>query len=212
MSRKNGAIIQQASGDYRRLLELGLHRHLGYAQEYGFDYWPIFGEMRPTPNRHVYWEKPYLIRRAIEAGYTYIVAADSDVLITGTEDLRDAFPESGFGAVWHHMDVWGCPRAYDHFNIGVLYVRADRHSEYFVEEWIDQGDSDHYWHDQHAFHQLCHSDHYAGIVTEISRRWHSTPAFPAAHEEQIQVRAWHGCGSVEARQQAMEAYIRGRVL
>lgn len=211
--RRDGVIIQQASGPYKELLRIGLSRHLHFAEQWGFDYWPIFGETRPAePERHVYWEKPSLIAQALEARYKYIVAMDSDVLIVGEEDLRAAFPErGGIGAVWHGMEDWGGKDAYDHFNCGVLYVQNSAMVREFVTDWLREDDQGHYWHDQHAFNNLLRREaYYDLLVTEISRRWHSCPPHFAANPEDAQVMAWHGGGTVEERARAMDGFIRGR--
>lgn len=210
--RRNAVIVQQATGAYQALLQRALPHHLAYAEAHGFDYWPLFGEMRPTPWRHPYWEKAYLIRQAMRAGYAEIVAMDSDTLIVGQEDVRLAVPAEGVGAVWHARDDWNDKDAYDHYNVGVLYVRNGARAQDFVAEWIDQGDNAHPWHDQHAFNAVAGLSRYAGLVQQIPRRWHSTPPHFAAATEDTQVMAWHGGGSVEARLQAMDRCFRERGL
>jgi hypothetical protein len=211
--RKDAVIIQWSSGPYKQWLRLTMQRHLDYAERHQMDCWLLFGEARPEhPLRPVNYEKAHLIRQALLAGYETIIAMDSDVLIVGNEDLRNAVPEQGFGAVWHAMEDWGSDHGYDHYNIGVLYVRSSNLVMQFINDWLCAEDAGHPWRDQHIFNQLCWTPRYQSIVQQIDRRWHSTIPNHASEDPNPQVVAWHGGGSVEARLQAMQDYLSERAL
>lgn len=211
--RKDAVIIQQSSGPYVEWLKLGMNRHLAYAEAHGFDTWFIFGEARPLSlGRPVNWEKAHLIHQALLAGYETVIAMDSDVQIVGDEDLRNAVPAEGIGAVWHVMEEWGAPHCYDHWNVGVLYLRSSALVLSFVEAWLDVRHEGHEWFDQHAFNTLAKQPPYEGLIVEIDRRWHSTIPHHASSDPNPVVVAWHGGGSIEARAKAMREYLQERGL
>lgn len=207
--RSDCVLIQQASGPYKELLELALPHHLAYVKRHGMDYWPIFGEARDAGYAlHPYWDKVALINQAFDAGYERVIWLDSDALIIGDDDLREAMPQDGIGAVWHSLD-WGDSQLYDHFNAGVIYL-SGKQSEDFAYRWYGNammdGGNDHPWHDQHVLNEMAKRE--PGIVQEIDKRWHSTYPYQMSDDlPGIQVMAWHGYGNIATRKAAMQACL-----
>ncbi len=215
-NRKDAVIIQNACENSQPLLDLTLNIHREYCIRHDFDYWPIFGRFMPDNlGKEGVWEKTYLIRLALEAGYEKVIFLDCDCLIVTDEDLREACPPNAIGCTWHaSKDGWksadpeGKYNLYDHFNIGAMYISNCEDVRRFVEEWWNTNPGTHCWSGQHAF--MLAGGNWGmsddrGCLAKIDTRYNST--FPEQMSEQPAVMAWHGYGNLPTRYQAMKEAI-----
>jgi hypothetical protein len=209
-NRSDCVLIQQASGPYKALLVLTVQRHLAYCEMMDMDYWPIFGEARAAYHRTLpHFDRVSLIRTALEAGYKGVIWLDADCVILGTDDMREAIPERGIGALWCESE-WSDPEQYNHWCTGALYFHNSKTVEDFVSSWICCEHVEHGWQDQHAFNGIVRNM-YTNIVKPISRHWHTIlPDFPPEDDRVPQVVAFHGYGDLQQRYNAMEALFTGQ--
>ena len=190
-------LIQQATGDHQKLLDLTSGIHRKYCQDHGFDYWCIYGVPRGLDGRHTYWAKVALLLQGIAAGYEQVVWLDADTLIVTEEDL----PRHTLGMTWNKgLDKEGF---YDHFNCGAIYATDD--AEWFLQDWDSTDEKDHPWHDQHALHIARQKWGIDSPITAIDRRWNSTPFTPSDNPA---VLAWHGYGTLQDRHEAMQEAVK----
>lgn len=218
---KDALLIQQSDGVHAYLLSATLADHAAYCRRFDFDYWPIFGTALTGKDacRHAFWNKVSLLRKAVEAGYRYIVWLDSDCWIEDDRrDLRDACPEDGLGLVWHGKGEWvEGPECYDHWNCGAVYVGNGVQAERLLKQWWNSPDDGHCWHDQHAFNVHAVPGYEKlwrkpAPITKLGFEWNAVPFEPFAHERPV-VAAWHGYSHlIEERLNAMQAYMQARKL
>lgn len=204
--RSDCVLIQQASGDYKPLLELTVGRHLAYCRLHNMDYWPIFGEARSRLSKTLpHYDRATLLETALEAGYKKVIWLDADSVIYGGDDMREAVPHRGIGALWCE-GKWE-PPMYDHFCTGVLYVRNSAESRFFMRVWKETDCKNHGWQDQHAFNQMLSTFEWAkGFVKKIDRHWHTIlPNYPPLDSRPPAVVAFHGYGDLETRLQCMRS-------
>ncbi len=213
----NALLIQQASGPHTFLLDLTVKDHSNYCRKHAFDYWPIYGSALTAEDagRHAFWSKVALLRKAVDAGYEYIVWLDSDCYIADdTRDLRDACPDDGIGLVWHGKPTWPeSPDCYDHFNCGAVYIGNGRNAWRLLEKWWKAPDDGHFWHDQHAFNRHAIRNFEIAYlrpapVTMLGYEWNAVPFVEFACERPV-VAAWHGyLTDIVGRLEAMQAFIQ----
>jgi hypothetical protein len=175
------------------------------------DYWPIFGEARPSlcggffKNQPPHYDRVYLISVAIKAGYESIIWLDADCVILGCEDMRRGVPDddrSAIGALWCEAE-WADPEQYNHWCTGALYIKANWAAD-FIGAWIKQDFMGHGWIDQHAFNLVSRDKYFKDVVTPISRHWHAIlPNFLPEDDSTPQVLALHGYGTLEQRLETM---------
>lgn len=213
--RNDSIIIQQATGAHTYMLNLTVKDHANYCLKHKFDYLPLYADALTgkDKDRHAFWNKVYLIRKAISDGYRYVIWLDSDCYIADdTVDLRDVCPDDGYGLTWHksdNWDTWG-ENLYDHHNMGAIYCGVGERSKLLTELWWESSDFEHVWHDQHAFNKDALKKYRIRTladppITQLGYEFNSTREFNA---EKPVVAAWHGYGTMEQRIFAMQTFIQ----
>ena len=127
---------------------------------------------------------------------------DADTLIADPcSDLRDACSPDAISCTWHSFHGW-TNGAYDHHNIGAIYMERSTWLSGFASDWGAADLSVHHWGEQHAFNQ-----NHAPKRT-IGCEWNSASLW--IHPKPI-VMGWHGVGTVEERAGfiAKEIVMRG---
>lgn len=171
-------VLQLAIGGWHeQLLELTKERHRALSNKYGYTYQVVTSR---TCTRHLYWEKPLAIQRAINDGYSSVAYLDADtVWIDGPLIV----PETPLGAVLHKDPM-------DHYNLGVLYVNCqhDRTTELF-DLWLNTSDDNHLWHEQYSLYKILQED--PSYMTQIGYEWNSLVYNELSHPNPFVI-AWHG--------------------
>lgn len=218
---RDALLIQQADGEHVHLLNLTIRDHADYCARHGFDYWPVYGSALTgkDSDRHAFWNKVALLRKAAADGYQYIVWLDSDCWIEDPEtDLRDACRPDRIGMVWHGKKYWPeGPECYDHYNCGAIYIGNGREVQRLLKLWWNSPDDNHPWHDQHAYNKHA-LDEYERLCKRPSPsfclryEWNAVPFEPFTCSYAV-VAAWHGYHrDLSLRHEAMEEYIRAAKL
>lgn len=193
----NAVLIQQAYPGlgYEQMIELTQERNAEYCKRFGFDYQvsidPIVHEWDV---KHGGWAKIELIRRALDAGYQYVVWLDADAMIYDIEtDLRDGCP-NGIGASWHRIPQW------NHWNVGVLLIQNTPQVKDFIIEWLSKfpGANDG-WFEQGEFNRLGMK---SKVVHTLSDKWNSTVNVNIVPDAVIL--GFHGYGDAKQRYEAMK--------
>lgn len=202
-------VIQFATGKYEEQLALTYLIHSKACQKYGY----IFTVTNKQENpHHPYWEKPLLCRKAIQAGATQVVWLDADTLWTGDHPL-DPPLTSIIGCTQHvgfngPMNINKPQYTYDHYNAGVFYLDSSDKDKalQFIDNWYNEPDDNHQWHDQHSLNKLFIRD--PGLVTKLDMRWNSVEHNPGYRSQDPVVRAWHGGGGPDRVLAAMKSTIK----
>jgi len=115
------------------LLMLVHSRHVSYCTVHEMDYWCFYSDVTSTwPPENGGWAKLLLIRKALQAGYTFVIWLDADTLIKDlTTDLREGCPLEDVGAVEFIRNTWGI-----HRNVGALYLRNTTRNNYTIDMWL----------------------------------------------------------------------------
>jgi glycosyltransferase involved in cell wall biosynthesis/predicted O-methyltransferase YrrM len=195
-AQSDAILVQCASGDQVRLLELTRRRHEEYARAHGMDYLCRCGPRQSE--RHPCWDKIPLILEVLRDGkHDQIFWLDADTMIVDrTRDLRAALPADAWLGMVHHGEP-------PYFNNGVMYIRNTPMSRAFFEElwrtWpVPEG-----WLDNETLIALLRRDaaKWPGVCL-LPDEWNST-----IHQNECRrpvVRAWHGYGDAAARYVSME--------
>lgn len=207
MTRSDCVLIQQASGDHKRLLALTQHLHNQYCERHQIDYWCFYGCPVDIGDRAPNWPRVKLMQQAQAAGYTFIVWLDADCLIVGDADLREACARPGFNMTWHDMSAWKQEGIYDHWSTGAVYIKSYKSLAVDLDAWWDRSDEGHGWADQNAFN-LVARDMAIRAPHSIDPKWNSI--HPHFLSPEPAVMAWHGFGDVDLRYRAMAAEINKR--
>lgn len=201
-------LIQAASGEHKKLLNLTREAHQSYCERHRIEYRPCF--FKDGLDRHPMWEKVDLIAEALREGYGKVIWLDADTLIVDQSvDISEGVPDRNIGATFHRLD-WDelgvGDLCYDHFCCGALYVPNTEAVREFVQAWWETPDDDHPWHDQHAFNKLLErldEDVTDVPVSVIDYKWNSiVPYFVA---DDLVVKAWHGHKQLPERYECMRA-------
>ena len=168
--KMNDAVLIQhvyPGAGFEPMLELTKAHHAAYCEQHGFDYWCEVYEMPGYPMASGAWVKVDLLRKAINAGYKYIVWLDADAFIVDLKaDLREAIAENKIGVCWHRI-----PQL-NHWNTGVMYVYGSPTTQNFIERWFEAypppNDG---WFEQGVFNHMAKRD--ATVVT-LSDKWNAT--------------------------------------
>lgn len=193
----NAVLIQQAYPGlgYEEMINLTWDRNADYCNKWDFDYWTHIDPIVPEWDvKHGGWAKIELIRRALDAGYQYVVWLDADAMIYDLEtDLRDGCPK-GIGACYHRI-----PQL-NHWNVGVMYMQNSDEVISFIEEWILKfpGAKDG-WFEQGVFNRMGMT---RKIVHTISDKWNATVNVNIVPD--AVVLGFHGHGDAKQRLQAMK--------
>ncbi len=183
----NAVLIQQASGDYLKMLELTAAWHAAYARRHGLRYWNVRGKLQRQ--RPAHWDKVLLIQEALQMGLDPIVWLDADTLIVRPEEsvvsaLRDGPPIAMCAHPWE----WnGRPW---HYNSGVMVIRNTPLAWTFFEEVWQAGPVDHPWQEQIRILEV--AEKIPGTAQRLHDRWNSTVGVTDCADAVI--KAWHGQG------------------
>ena len=111
-------------------------------------------------------------------------------------DLRDACI-NGIGACWHRLN------GYNHWNVGVLYIKNTPEAVKFIDEWIAQypGPRDG-WNEQGVFNRMAMK---SKVVQTISDRWNATLNYSFVPD--AVVLGYHGNGTAQQRYDMMKATL-----
>ena len=188
-------LLQTARGEYQPMLHLTRRIHAEYAQRHNMAYIAHTGAMLPEWTGH--WDMIplllYLVRRP-ETGL--VLWLDADTLIIGDSDPREELGDCTIGMTRHI----GPP---EHYNCGVLIVRACREVNAWLETVLVLGPGKYPWYQQDIMNA------HIGMIDKVAtlpHEWNSTVIL--GHPEQCIIRAWHGYpGGVPGRIEQMELAI-----
>lgn len=202
----NAVIIQQCypGKGYEPLIELTLKRNQEYADRHCFDLRVFVDSVIDRDVSQGGWAKVELIQQALHSfrnNYKFVIWLDADAVIYDlSADLRDALPDGGIGCAWHVNSL------YDHWNVGVIYLRNSERTREFVKTWLSQAPGPDPWHEQDVYNQMAHDPQWADIVRTVDNRWNSTEANAPCDNPVI--KAFHGCGPAFDRLQLMKECLR----
>jgi hypothetical protein len=179
---------------YEEMIELTRARNEAYCKKHHFDYSVVVGPTDPKYSniREGGWDK---IKCIIEALMTHneVVWLDSDAIIRDLDtDLRGGFVD-GIGVCWHRY------RGFDHWNTGVMYIRASSDVMIFLRNWLDAYPGTMPWMEQGVFNTMAMS---SKIVQTISDRWNAT--LDCSMVPDAVVLGFHGFGLAPQRYEAMK--------
>ena len=193
----NAVLIQQCypGGGYEEMIELTRERNEKYCERWGFDYQVHIDPIVPEWDiKHGGWAKIELIRRALYAGYDYIIWLDADAMIYDLDtDLRDGCP-NGIGACYHRI-----PQL-NHWNVGVMLMKNSHEVKLFIGEWLSKfpGANDG-WYEQGEFNRLGMK---SKVVHTLSDKWNATLNVNMVPDAVIL--GFHGYGDAKQRYEAMK--------
>lgn len=190
-------LLQQATPEYKPLLDLTERRHRLYAARHGMKYMRFDGVIMPT--WHPYWNPVFLwlmlLMQNDVAGVWHI---DADALIVGDEDMRYAVEAGRVGLFWQTR-----PQA--HWNIGVTFLRNSAQVRSFLRATIARGPGGPPWHCQQIMNDLLTEPEWDGLVQNVDDRWNSIRIYTEVADPQIV--AWHGTVP-EMKHDAMLEYMK----
>jgi hypothetical protein len=199
----DAVIIQQVypGRGYEPLIELTRQRNVDYCAAHNFDLQIVIDGVIDVPVDLGGWSKVELVRRALVAGYRYVVWLDADAVIKNLlADLRDALPAGGIGCVWHRNSM------YDHWNVGVMYFRNTKGTLDFIREWQAQAPGVDQWHEQSIYNSMANDIKWACVIRTLDPIWNSTTVNAPCDNPVIM--AFHGCGDAQKRLNLMREAIK----
>jgi len=194
-------LVQHASGDHIRLLDIGRDRHAEYAKRHGLGYRATTG--RKGARLHAMWDKELAILDALHerADGAIVVWLDADCLIVGDEDLRTALPDG--------MDVGMVRNTWGHLNAGAIWLRNSVATRALISAVYARGPMPPYGLNEDQ-PRLNSELRYAGLLAKtaiLDSRWNDYASSASRPTPPTQVRGWHNLGwSV-----ATKAGLMGRV-
>ncbi|MDB5342078.1 MAG: hypothetical protein JWP89_455 [Schlesneria sp.] len=192
--RSNIVVLQFGNGVARDMLNVTEPIHQAACARYGYDF---VVEYLPKLPRHACWEKVRMVKDAIDKGYEHIVWIDADALWLGDRPLLDCWEnapqDAWLAATYHDAPGSGPGHHYDHFNLGVIFLR--NRTEFvreFVKKWLDAPDENHPWREQHAFHSVVpqHREQFYAL----DHAWNSVQWLSQYRAQEPHIVAWHGQG------------------
>jgi hypothetical protein len=195
---KTGIILQQcmSSDEFTDMMRLSHGRHSAYARAWGYDFWPVYGDMMNHLKFHRLggWGKIELIRMALVNGYEYIAWIDADAAIMDFKvDLRDALKDGGLiGCALHNAPWFAEHKVPVHYNTGAMYLKGGKRTLDFVNAWAatyEEAIHDR-WLEQGQFNNMIAAPEWEGVFKEIPARWNATVNVNPADDEVV--RGWHG--------------------
>jgi hypothetical protein len=203
--KKPTVLIQQASGWHVRLLDLSESRHRAYADRHGITLWSVRGPVQAE--RHPYWDKVVLIRRALAMGFELVVWLDADTLIVHPQtDLRSALGDGPPIGMCRHVVRWG-KRPW-HYNAGVIFVRNCTLARRFFQEAWEAGPTRDGGQDQTRINEV--AGRRPEAVQTLSDAWNCTVGVNGCPSPVIQ--SWHGRGkdALESMAQAARSALAAK--
>lgn len=165
----NAILIQQVYPGLgmEPMLELTGAHHQAYCDRHGIDYQCVIDKVLDHDPNLGAFAKIELIRRAMQAGYEYIVWLDADTLVIdpSVNPCTDIRPLH-IGACWHRI-----PQLH-HWNVGALYIHNSESTRKFVDEWrgVYPPPRDG-WNEQGVFNRLALQSR---TVITMSDKWNAT--------------------------------------
>jgi hypothetical protein len=139
----NKIILQHATADQKKLLEMVKPTNKKYADKFGFEY-HTDGTMR-CPERLYYWEKLAYIREVLPkfADGDLIVWEDSDSLNVGDESIENALPEGGVLGMVQLRAGLNFSKKVQWYNSGVMVmVNSPMIRDFMDKAWERNGRTD----------------------------------------------------------------------
>ena len=188
-------LIQQARSDYEPMLALTRQRHADYAKRHNLAYIAHAGAMLSDWTGH--WDMIPLLLYVLRRPDTGIVLwVDADALIVGDGDPRSILSGHNVGMSRH-------PGPPEHYNCGVMIVRACREVVEWLETVLAEGPGKYPWYQQDLMNAHIGM---VGAVKILPHEWNSTVIL--RHPERCIIRAWHGYpGGVSERVRQMSIAI-----
>jgi len=191
-------LIQHGREEYWGMLDITNERHASYAHRHGMRFVSNRGEvLSQYPG---YWDMiPLLLDYIRRSDTDYVFWLDADTVIRDDADLRD-------GLNGHNVGMTKHPGPPEHYNCGVLFLRACREVTMWLERVLDLAPGIYPWYQQDYMNNYIGMLEMHGMVKAMGNEWNSTVVLD--HTQDCHIRAWHGTnGGVPTRMSLMRDYI-----
>ena len=191
-------LLQQATPEYKPLLDLTERRHRLYAAKNAMKYMRFDGAI--MPQWHPYWNPVFLwLMLLMQDDVDGIWHLDADTLIVGDDDMRYAVDAGRIGMCWQPRPLPA------HWNIGVSFFSNCERVRDFIRATIERGPGGPPWYCEQVMNDLLAEPEWAGLEQGLDHRWNSIRGYTEVAEPQIV--AWHG--TLPANKLAkMQEYMR----
>jgi hypothetical protein len=175
-------LLQQGREEYYPCLDLVAPIHQDWADRNRLEYVVRRGAVLPDWTGH--WDGVELMLDLVQReGTGYVFWLDADTLV-----VKDCDPR----AVMRGYDVAMTrhPGPPEHYNCGVLFLRACRGVVDLLSRMLDEGPGVWPWYQQDLLNRCLAEPHWEGRVLTLPHEWNSTAIL--GHPESCFIRAWHG--------------------
>ncbi len=198
-------LIQQATTEYKPLLDLTERRHRLYAERHAMKYMRFDGAI--MPGWHPYWNPVFLwlmlLMQEAQNDVAGVWHIDADALIVGDDDMRYAVEAGRIGMCWQTSQP-------EHWNIGVIFLRNSERVRDLLRATLERGPGGPPWYCQQIMNDLLAEPEWADLAQGLDHRWNSIRFYAEVADPQIV--AWHGEPGADGKLAYMKAYMKANNL